>query len=134
MAWFGKEENKEGTSAQGGSQPKAGAPRAQASNEVSLSSQAGGTVAHVLKNPRITEKASMHQGVGVYTFDVATSATKTQIAAAIRSTYKVSPAKIRIVQVPSKTTRNVRTGRAGIKTGGKKAYVYLKEGETITIS
>jgi large subunit ribosomal protein L23 len=93
-----------------------------------------GVVAHVLKNPRITEKASMHQNISVYTFDVATSATKTQIAAAIRSVYKVSPRKVRIVQVPAKKTRSTRTGKRGVKIGGKKAYVYLKNGETITIA
>ena len=92
------------------------------------------SLAHVLKNPRITEKASMHQGSSVYTFDVATSATKTQIAAAIRSVYSVSPRKVRIVQIPSKQTRSTRTGKRGVKTGGKKAYVYLKNGETITIA
>jgi large subunit ribosomal protein L23 len=91
-------------------------------------------VSHVLKNPRITEKASLHQNTGVYTFDVAQSATKTQIAHAVREVYKVSPQKVRIVQVPSKTTRSARTGRAGVKSGGKKAYVYLKNGESITIA
>jgi len=91
-------------------------------------------IAHVLKNPRITEKASVHQSIGVYTFDVETSATKTQIAEAIRAVYKVTPRKIRIVQVPLKRTRSIRTGRAGVKIGGKKAYVYLKNGETITIA
>jgi large subunit ribosomal protein L23 len=97
-------------------------------------SNVGGNVAHVLKSPRITEKASMHQSLGVYTFDVAISATKTQIAEAIRSTYKVSPKKIRIVSIPAKQTRSMRNGRRGMKTGGKKAYVYLKSGETITIA
>lgn len=91
-------------------------------------------IAHVLKNPRITEKASVHQSVGVYTFDVETSATKTQIAEAVRAIYKVTPRKVRIVQVPLKRTRSIRTGRAGVKIGGKKAYVYLKSGETITIA
>ena len=76
----------------------------------------------------------MHQGVGVYTFDVAERATKQDIAAAVRQTYKVTPRKVRIVVVPSKTTRSMKTGRTGVKSGGKKAYVYLKSGETITIS
>jgi large subunit ribosomal protein L23 len=91
-------------------------------------------VAHVLKNPRITEKASDMQAMSVYAFDVADSATKTQIASAVHSVYKVSPRKVRIVQVPSKKTRSARTGRTGVKSGGKKAYVYLKSGETITIA
>ncbi|HTR18626.1 MAG TPA: 50S ribosomal protein L23 [Candidatus Paceibacterota bacterium] len=93
-----------------------------------------GNFSHVLKNPRITEKATMQQGLGVYAFDVADNATKQDVAAAVRQTYKVSPRKVRIVAIPSKTTRSMRTGRAGLKSGGKKAYVYLKSGETITIS
>jgi large subunit ribosomal protein L23 len=102
--------------------------------QANSTSNVGGNVAHVLKSPRITEKASMHQSIGVYTFDVAINATKTQIAEAIRSTYKVSPRKIRIVQIPAKQTRSTRTGKRGVKTGGKKAYVYLTSGETITIA
>ena len=118
-------------SAQGGS---ASGRKPEAAAKTNISSNAGSNVAHVLKNPRITEKASMHQSIGVYTFDVAESATKTQIAEAIRSAYKVSPRKIRIVQVPGKQTRSTRTGKRGAKIGGKKAYVYLRSGETITIA
>lgn len=98
------------------------------------STTGAGSVAHVLKNPRITEKASTQQTASVYAFDVASNATKSQIASAIRNVYKVSPRKIRIVQVPAKRTRSMRTGRSGMKIGGKKAYVYLKSGETITIA
>jgi large subunit ribosomal protein L23 len=135
MALFGSKKKVEETSAQGGSasgrKPEAIVSTKSKTNTVS---NAGSSVAHVLKSPRITEKASMHQSIGVYTFDVAISATKTQIAEAIRSTYKVSPRKIRIVQIPAKQTRSTRTGKRGVKTGGKKAYVYLTSGETITIS
>jgi large subunit ribosomal protein L23 len=93
-----------------------------------------GSVAHVLKNPRITEKATMRQGAGVYTFDIDAMATKPQIAQALREVYKVSPRKIAIVTIPAKQTRSMRTGRRGVKAGGKKAYVYLKSGESITLA
>ena len=93
-----------------------------------------GDVSHVLKHPRITEKASMHQMMGVYVFDVAMRATKTQITQAIEKYYKVRPRKVRIVPVPSKSTRNARTGKSGSTVAGKKAYVYLNIGETITIA
>lgn len=108
--------------------------KTEAASVASTQNSGSGSVAHVLKNPRITEKASLQQGFSVYTFDVAESATKAQITSAIRSVYKVSPRKIRVVKVPSKATRSMRTGRTGVKTGGKKAYVYLKSSETITIS
>jgi large subunit ribosomal protein L23 len=123
MALFGSKKKTEGTK-----------PEAAKVAQAQVSHSNVSSVAHVLKNPRITEKASMHQSVSVYTFDVAQSATKTQIAEAVRGVYKVSPRKIRIVQIPSKRTRSTKTGKRGIKIGGKKAYVYLKNGETITIA
>ena len=125
MALFGKKQKTEETKA-----PVAAPVAKQAVSTTNV----GGNFSHILKNPRITEKASMHQSVGVYTFDVDPRATKQDIAAAVRQTYKVTPRKIRVVSVPSKATRSMRTGRAGVKSGGKKAYVYLKSGETITIS
>jgi large subunit ribosomal protein L23 len=90
--------------------------------------------AHVLRNPRITEKATMHSMQGVYVFDIATSATKRDIIRAVSEIYKVLPRKVSIATVPSKNVRSVRTGKKGIKSGGKKAYIYLKKGETITIA
>ena len=93
----------------------------------------GGGVRDVLKNPRITEKATMHSDAGVYTFDVTAGATKRDILKAVRVLYSVSPRKVAIVSIPKKWKRNMRTGKKGMQGGGKKAYVYLKKGETITI-
>jgi ribosomal protein L23 len=87
----------------------------------------------VLKHARITEKATMRQGDSVYTFDVEDKATKRDVARAMKTYYGVTPRKVAVVKVPSKTKRNMRTGRTGVKSGGKKAYVYLKKGDTITI-
>ena len=89
-------------------------------------------IAHVLARPRITEKASDLQGRNVYVFDVAQRATKRDIMLACKSLYSVTPRKVAIVQVPTKYKRSMRTGKEGLKRGGKKAYVYLKAGETIT--
>ena len=91
-------------------------------------------VSHVLHSPRITEKASMHMEHSAYVFDVAQSANKKQIKDAVFAIYKVKPAKVAIVNIKSKTVRNMRTGKSGVKGGGKKAYVYLQKGATITIS
>lgn len=93
----------------------------------------GGTLAHILIQPRITEKATLATGMNVYVFDVIPSASKQQIKAAVQSAYKVAPRKVRVVRVPTKSVRNMRTGQVGTKQGGKKAYVYLGKGETITI-
>ena len=125
MALFSNK--KETKSAQGGSQPKADAPGAQATGVRS-------SKAHILRHARITEKATMHADQSVYVFEVAETATKRDIVMAIREIYNVTPRMIRIASIPTKTTRNMRTGVSGIKRGGKKAYVFLKKGETIIIS
>ena len=93
----------------------------------------GGDVAHVLRSPRITEKASAHMSEGVYTFDVALDATKRSVSQAIAAAYGVRPRMVRIVAVRRKTRRSSRTGQYGMSRGGKKAYVYLKRGDSITL-
>ena len=97
------------------------------------STSIGENLAHILRNPRITEKASSHMSTGIYTFDISEDATKQSVAEAIRALYNVKPRKIRVVSVPSKVRRSMRTGKVGIKKGGKKAYVYLRHGESITV-
>lgn len=126
MALFGKktekkEVKKEGTTV---------AVRANTSGV----SNAAADVTHVLRHARITEKATMHQGTGVYTFDISERATKRDIIAAVKLLYKVTPRKVAVVTIKSKMRRNMRTGKSGMSRGGRKAYVYLKAGETITIS
>jgi len=125
MALFSKKtkETKETTAALAAAAPK----------ETSNASISHVDRTSVIKHARITEKASMQQAAGVYVFDVATSATKREIIQAVRALYKVTPRAIRMVNVPTKTIRSMRTGRSGMKGGGKKAYVYLKRGETINL-
>jgi large subunit ribosomal protein L23 len=91
------------------------------------------SLSHILRHARITEKATMHAEAGVYVFDVADVATKRDIMAAVKKLYSVTPRMVRVATVPTKYKRNMRTGRVGTKTGGKKAYVYLKKGDTINI-
>ena len=92
----------------------------------------GKTNANILRRPRITEKATMHTGNNVYTFDVLPAAGKRQIANAIKDVYNVTPVSIRVVTIPAKRRVN-RRGIAGVQQGGKKAYVQLKKGETIEL-
>ena len=94
----------------------------------------GGHISEILRAPRITEKASSNMSVGVYTFDVADRATKRGIAEAVFEIYNVRPRMVRIVNIHRKVRRNARTGQYGMSRGGKKAYVYLKKGETITLT
>ncbi len=105
-----------------------------AQNNSSSNVRAVKGVAHILRRPRITEKATLHTEKGAYLFDVAPSATKHEIARAVSAVYNVTPRMVHIVTVPAKQKRSARTGGLGVKSGGKKAYVYLKKGETITVS
>jgi large subunit ribosomal protein L23 len=68
----------------------------------------------------------------VYTFDVARDATKNEIEKAIKTLYNVAPKKIRVLPNPYKTT--MIRGKVGTKGGGKKALVYLNEGDTIAFA
>lgn len=87
----------------------------------------------ILLNPRITEKGTDKISQGAYVFDVDMRATKLLIRDAMKKTYNVTPRMVRIVVGKAKVVRNARTGKYGKTTAHKKAYVYLKKGETITV-
>jgi large subunit ribosomal protein L23 len=83
----------------------------------------------LIKNPRVTEKASFAAEQNVYTFNVSPDANKNEIKKAIFSLYKVNPVKVNILSFPAKQI--VVRGKKGVKQGGKKAFVYLKKGDKI---
>ena len=121
MALFSKKENKKDT-------------KAVVAKDAAVSSGIRSSNAHILRHARITEKATMHSLESIYVFDVSERATKRDIVMAIRDIYNVTPRMVRVASIPTKSTRNPRTGVTGTKRGGKKAYVFLKKGETIMIS
>jgi large subunit ribosomal protein L23 len=86
---------------------------------------------HVLRGPRVTEKAAMMGESRTYTFEVAPDATKKMISRAIQELYKVIPERVSVVTIPVK--RVFVRGKWGKKRGGKKAYVHLKEGDKIEV-
>jgi len=88
---------------------------------------------HILKRPRITEKATFAAERGVYVFEIEPRATKHDVMRAVEEFYKVKPVKVNITQILSKKVSTRRRGVFGRKGGGKKAYVYLKKGDTISI-
>lgn len=89
--------------------------------------------AWVLLAPRITEKATEVAARNTYVFDIAVDANKTQVVRAVEELYKVKPRKVAIVNIPQKKIRNPRTGVRGTTASAKKAYVYLNEGDTISL-
>lgn len=89
----------------------------------------------ILLRPRVTEKATDASGRGVYVFEVLPSATKPEIKKAVKELFNVNPVSIRTVTVHPRSTTSRMRGRNifGTRAGGKKAYVYLKEGDRIEI-
>jgi large subunit ribosomal protein L23 len=87
----------------------------------------------ILLSPRITEKGAYLSESGCYVFNVAVSANKFEIAEAIKTVFKVTPRKVTVVAIPRKVVMTRGTNRKGQTAGGKKAYVYLKKGETIEL-
>lgn len=83
----------------------------------------------LVKSPRITEKSALDAERGVYTFNVASNATKNEIKKAINFLYGVNPIKVSTTQIADKTV--TRRGIVSIKHGGKKMVVHLKKGDKI---
>ncbi len=83
--------------------------------------------------PRITEKAALkNETESVYVFEVAKSSTKPTIKNAVKAFWGVTPVKVNITKLPSKTT--FKRGKKGSVPAIVKAYVYLKKGEKIELS
>lgn len=95
--------------------------------------QSSAPLGDVILRPRITEKSGLHsESLNIYTFEVTSSATKRTVAQAVKALYKVTPQKVRTINLPSKTVF-VR-GRWGKQSAVKKALVYLKKGEKIEVA
>jgi large subunit ribosomal protein L23 len=89
----------------------------------------------VLRKPLITEKATKVGHQNQYVFEVAPDANKLQIRAAIKQMFDVDAVSVRTVRTKGKvksrmTRQGLQVGRTNLK---KKAYVTLKEGQTIDI-
>ncbi|MFA5132338.1 MAG: 50S ribosomal protein L23 [Candidatus Paceibacterota bacterium] len=82
--------------------------------------------------PRMTEKASRQSSANAYTFVVAKDATKHSLLAEIKKDYKVTPVSINITNMPRKNT--FIRGKFGTTAGIKKAIVFLKKGDSITLA
>jgi large subunit ribosomal protein L23 len=87
----------------------------------------------VITGPRITEKAVSLGDANVYTFTVRRDATKFLVRDAIKALYGVTPMKINIVNKKPATRLAGARNRMVKVAGMKKAYVYLKKGDTINL-
>lgn len=90
-------------------------------------------LASVLIQPRVTEKAVGMSEKNVYTFIVRRDATKYDVRDAVKALFNVTPVKINIVnKMPRQYTSRMK-GRRLTEKGMKKAYVYLKDGDSISL-
>jgi ribosomal protein L23 len=88
----------------------------------------------ILKNPRITEKAVYMTMNHTYVFDVAQDATKRDVMIAVKALYAVTPRKVNIVNKAPRAYVAKFRNRKGMKSGVKKAYVFLNKGDKIDLA
>ncbi len=89
----------------------------------------------ILKEYRVTEKAALlSANHNQYTFEVAPSANRIEVARAVAKVFNVEVVKVNILnKKPKVKTDRSRKGRPGTKGGHKKAIVTLKEGDKIEL-
>ena len=85
----------------------------------------------VLSRPIVTEKSTLLQESGQYTFQVAPGANKTQVKQAVEYSFKVTVLDVRITMRHGKRKRYGRQYKKMPDT--KKAVVTLKSGDRINI-
>jgi large subunit ribosomal protein L23 len=123
MALFGK---KKETKQESAVETKSGAVASQAfATDYNLDA--------VIVGPRITEKSVAQGERNVYTFNVKRDVTKFQVRDAVKALYNVTPVKVNTVN--KKPAQRLQGSRSRMKhvPGFKKAYVYLKKGDTINL-
>jgi large subunit ribosomal protein L23 len=87
----------------------------------------------VLLKPVVSEKSYALQETNQYTFIVHPSASKPEIADAVRSIFDVKVLKVNTINRQGKKTRNRRTGKVGTKSSTKRAIVTVAEGDSIDL-
>ena len=85
--------------------------------------------------PRVSEKSYAQSATRVFVFDIDSDLNKHQVAEAVSRTYEVTVTAVRIVNQKGKAKRYYRNRRYenGVRSDVKKAYVTLKEGDSIPI-
>jgi len=99
--------------------------------EVVRHSAKSGAFAHLLRLPHVSEKAAVLAERGVYVFDVARSANKTEIGKAVEAAYGVHVERVRTASGIGKIIRRGKV--AGRRNAWKKALVELRKGEKISL-
>jgi len=85
-----------------------------------------------IRNPIITEKATILSEQNKTVFKVHDKASKTSIKRNIEKLFKVNVVKVNIIN--QKTKLKMRQGKKSFKSGYKKAIVTLKKGQSIDLT
>lgn len=86
----------------------------------------------IVETPLLTEKSMDMSGAGKYTFRVALSSNKIEIAHAVEKIYHVKVAKVNTMRVRGKK-RHIGRYPEGYRPNWKKAIVTLQPGQSITM-
>lgn len=109
-------------------------------SETQVSGVSNGMSKSLHLKPRMSEKTyALSQVHNVFVFDVPASTNKVEIARAVEAQFSVTVTAVRIIIVKGKKARSIRLGaraRANVmgqRSDVKKAYVTLKEGDSIPV-
>ncbi len=83
----------------------------------------------IIRRPLITEKATDLEALDKYVFEVAKTANKVQVKAAVEKAFKVHVTDVNVITVPGRMKRRGR--RQVATTSWKKAVVSLRAGDKI---
>lgn len=122
MALFGKKKETKKESAE--ETVKSTAPKALSTDR---------NLSAVIVGPRLTEKTVTQGERNVHVFNVRRDATKFTVRDAVKALYDVTPVKINIVNKKPAERMQGSRNRTKHVAGLKKAYVYLKKGDTINL-
>lgn len=87
--------------------------------------------ADVLVAPHVTEKSTIANEQNCYVFKINKRANRSMVKQAIKEVYGVIPKKVNITVIPDRQVFIRR--KKGVKLGYKKAVIYLKKGDKISI-
>jgi len=86
----------------------------------------------VLRAPHVSEKSARLSEHNQYVFEVAQTADKQQVKAAVEALFNVKVEAVNLVNVKGKV-KSFRF-RPGSRNGWRKAYVRLQDGQTIDVT
>jgi large subunit ribosomal protein L23 len=87
---------------------------------------------NVLRAPHVSEKAArIQESANQYVFEVAPTATKADVKAAVEKLFNVAVERVTVVNVKGKN--KAFRGRQGQRADARKAYVSLRQGQNIDL-